>query len=118
MFIRWKTKRRTNRRGKEYTILEAALVENHRISGEVRQKYIKSLAVIREECLLYPIPRRIFLQKVSQKLESRGIERDERESILATFSRKIPELSPDDPMLDRSFPVRESLKVLTRNTHA
>lgn len=116
MFVRWKKKRRTNRRGKEENILEAVLVENHRINGTVRQRYIKSLAVIREESLQYRIPRQIFLQKVSQKLDSLGIEKEERENIFAAFGKKIPELSADASQPDRSFLVRESLKVLTRNT--
>jgi len=43
-------------------------------------------------------------------MESIGIDKDERESILVAFSKKLPELSCGDLQSDRSVYVREWLE--------
>jgi len=109
MFIRWeKRKRKVKRLGEEPKItLYAVLVANYRKGGRVHQRVIKKLALIRQEYLQYPIPTQIFWEKMSQKLEGLGIEKEKREDILANFSKKITESSAEDSQSDRSSLVRE-----------
>ena len=91
MFIRWKarTLRKPGSSGLETRSLYAVLVESRRVEGRPRQKVVKYLAHLNEDQKHDDEHRRLFWERVDEKLATLSLAPRERTEIEEKLSEVI-----------------------------
>lgn len=97
MYLRWKKRRLSHDEGSDRThSLSAVLVENQRVNGKPRQRYIRHLATIQCHQLADPRWRSVFWTSAERRLADVAIDPALREKVTARLAEVVKPLNPPE----------------------
>ena len=94
MYVKWQ--RRSRKRGGDYPLLTAVLVESRRVDGKPRQNHVAYLASIRERSIGEPGRAHDgFWASVEANLDALELDNETRMKIEASIAERVPRMTAE-----------------------